>query len=247
MKRITQPGTADSTLRNIVSCIAGCLLCLLSVPALSSNVGSTLTLDGSDVVFNNVGDFSAISSSTNSEARPGSRLQLIKTQRKNSDNSVVLGDLYDTLFAGGVKSANSLVLGFAVNESQQNPYITLRSLDIDIERNDGSKQRYSLGGYQLQVKDTNQGKNRAEARLQIDLGFDFFDEYDADSTRLMIIRAQLTDNNGGADRIFLSSRYTANAMSTPPISGVPLPASLGLFAFSLGLIIWRKGKLTRLD
>lgn len=147
---------------------------------------------------------------------------------------------------GGLRATGALVFGFSANESGTNGSVSITQLDIELERPDGNSQLFTLGQDSITIADFNGGNSTVEAQLQLDLGFDFMQEYRSTSNRDLIISAQLSGNTGGQDRLFLSSAFIANPLVTPsfqPQSLVPLPASSWLFISSLAALICHKRRV----
>lgn len=157
-----------------------------------------------------------------------------------------VGDIYDVLVQGGLSASCALVFGFSANESGNNGSVSITQLDIELERADGNSQFFTLGQDSITIADFNSGNITAEAQLQLDLGFDFMQEYTSTSNRDLIISAQLSGNTSGQDRLFLSSAFTANPLITPNFqqqSLAPLPASSWLFISSLAALICHKRRI----
>ena len=211
---------------------------LVATPAYAAIVSPTIVINSSTKLATDIGDFGAIGSGVKA-GKPGRTLNLLRTRKGSASNSVRLDRIYNTLLKSGITSTHSLVFGFSANERGKFNYVSFKHLQIDIERQDGSVQVFDLGGTKVKVKDQIAGKRSADALFQINLGFEFMQEYAKSSTRMMVIRAQLQDNTGRADRLFLSGQYTAHPLVDPPAI-VPVPASLGFFSSALVLMLWRK-------
>lgn len=187
------------------------------------------------------GDFQAIGPFTGSISQQGLTYELIKSSSNNWNFSVSLGDLWGYLDANQVTQTPGLVFGYAANQKNNSPIVTISSLSFSFERESGALDVFSLGANEIRITDFNPGNSEAEAIFQIDLGFDFMAEYSANTASELIVNATLSNNNNGPDRLFLASSFTTSpiiAYQTEINStAVPIPPSLSLFASGLGLIM----------
>jgi hypothetical protein len=201
-----------------------------------------ITITGpTDLFTTGIGDYAAVSGN-NAASAPGQVFDVLSLQTNVSEsgsNSVDMGDLWDTLNDGGVTTATSLVFGFGLNEtgSLGSNYVTITDLDMSFERSGGgSFKEFSLGNDSITVYNYTQGQNTAEARIQVDLGFDFMTEYNTLSTEDFDIFSNITNTSDGFEIYFLSSAFT----STP----IPEPATMLLLGSGLiGLAGFGRKKL----
>lgn len=220
-----------------------CISLPLSTLLISASVSAAnVTIDQGDELFTDIGDFAAISGYAGDASNQGQVLDVLKTKLSTDSDSVSAGEIFDTLTAGGVSSAESLVFGYSANQTGSNSSLTVNALSIGIEQSNGSTQSFLLGANTVTIIDFRLGNSLAEAQFQIDLGYDFLSVFDSDSNENITISASLTGNDNGADRIFLSSAFTANAY-TPDPSPVPVPASWVLYSTAvLGFTAIRKAR-----
>jgi hypothetical protein len=225
---------------------------IAAVTTFNANAANVTIVDGNQLFTDIGGDidtsgYSAVGGFAGDASNQGQVLDLLSTRRSSATNTVSVADIYDMLVQGGLSSTGALVLGFSANESGNNNSVSITQLDIELERADGSSQFFTLGQDSITISDFNSGNSTAEAQLQLDLGFDFLQEYTSTSNRDLIIQAQLSGNTGGQDRLFLSSAFTANPLITPSFqqqSAVPLPASSWLFISALAGLVCHKRRIT---
>jgi hypothetical protein len=194
-----------------------------------------ITITGpTDLFTTGIGDYAAVSG--NSEASspgqvievlggPGGSLQ--SADPESETRILAMGLLYDTLADGGVTAATSLVFGFGLNETGRlgSNYVTITDLDMSFERAGGGSSDFSLGSDSITVYNYTQGQSTAEARIQVDLGFDFMTEYSSLSTEEFEIFSSIGNTSDGFEIYFLSSAFT--------ISPIPEPATMLLLGSGL--------------
>lgn len=195
---------------------------------------AVIYVDQNSGVTQSVGDFQAIGAFTGDASNQGSTYELISSSSNAWSFSVPLASLWSYLSSAGVTSTPGLVFGYSANQKNNSPVVSITALSFSFQREDGSVDEYALADNQLQLFDFNSGSSLAEAEIQIDLGFDFMQEYAADSVADLTITASMSNNNNGPDRLFLSSAFTGSPLTTyqtslTTVSEVPLPASFLLF------------------
>lgn len=204
---------------------------------------SAVTVDEVSDVFNTgIGNYDFVSGSDSSSS-PGQVYEVLTLQSKTAEsgtNSMAMSYLYDTLYNGGMRSANILVFGFGLNESGGigTNSVTIDSLDMTFNRALNPAVTLSLGSDSITVFNYEQGTDTAEARIAVDLGFDFMQEYNGSSTELFEISSNISNTSDGAETYFLSSEYTVVA-NPEPVSSILFivgGATLGLRRF------WKKFK-----
>lgn len=173
------------------------------------------------------------------EVLGGSMGNLQSNGNESETRSWNMSYLYNTLYNGGITSANKLVFGFGLNESGQtgNNYVNIDELNMTFNRASNSPETFSLGSGPITVFNYEQGQTTAEARIAVDLGFDFMQEYSTSSEELFTISSAISNTSDGFEIYFLSSGYTATV--------VPEPVSSTLFivgAATLGFRRFRKNK-----
>jgi hypothetical protein len=192
-------------------------LILISRPAQAVEI--TISSDTS-LFVSNIGNFAAIGGS--GVATNDTKLNVLSLSNNNlTSASLSLGQLRNFLTAtpNPIASTKSLVFGLGINQSGGNAgFLNLSSLSMNFLRPaslGGGTLTYSLSPNTLRVNQYNTGgANKAEARIQVDLPFDFisanYTTAELNNTSGFTISSQSTNNTGGDDIFFLGKEYTAS-------------------------------------
>lgn len=214
------------------------LVILASLFALAATAqAATITIDSADDLFTGIGDYAAVGGLAGA-AQPGQILNLLtvpKVGKNESEwtaisNTLAMGTLWSKLSEGGILSTNCLVVGMVVNETGAPGSNDVTIQDLDITLAGGSS--YGFGENNTIVVNYISGASSAEARFQIDLGFDFMTTFNASSTEIFTISSVITDRDNGDEVFFLSSGFTSDPMVTPA-SPVPVPGAFWLLGSGL--------------
>jgi hypothetical protein len=221
------------------------LVLLMAIMGFAANSGAGIIDSADDVLDSGIGNFAYISGTSGVPSSPGQIYDVLTLQKKNSETgskTISMGQLYNTLSHGGIDSTSCLVFGFGLNEPGNNNNVTIQDLGMSFERANGAIQTYALGDEGITISGYNQGNgtNTAEALIQVNLGFDFMQEYSSDSTKEFTITSTIDNTSAGAEVYFLSSAYTANPPSPVPLNSTLLLLGTG-FIGCLGV-----GKKTNL-
>ncbi|MEE9606335.1 MAG: PEP-CTERM sorting domain-containing protein [Myxococcota bacterium] len=209
--------------------------------ALSPNAvgAATIQIVDGDEAFIPFGDFAAVAGTT-AASSPGQVVEVLggtsaptlrRDGSESASNTLAMSVLWNTLSAGGVSSADSLVFGFGINETGPvgSNWVVLTDLLISFERTGGASQSFSLGNDAVQVFNYEQGQNTAEVQFEVALGFDFMAEYSSASTEDFFIHAAVDNTSDGFEVFFLSSGFTLN----PPTVIAPEPGTFALVGLGL--------------
>ena len=195
------------------------------------HVFASVTVDeASDLFTTGIGDYNFVSGN-DATSPPGQTKEVLHLGSDNSEsgtNSIDMSYLYNTLYDGGITSANILVFGFGLNETGSigSNNVTIESLSMTFNRQSASSETFSLGSDSITVVNYEQGQNTAEAHIAVDLGFNFMQEYNASSTEQFTMSSTINNTSDGYETYFLSSGYTSDV---PPIVHAPEPISSTLF------------------
>jgi hypothetical protein len=218
------------------SLLRAALLALISSPAFAT----TYTISGPTDSFASVGDFAAVagSSAASSPGQVFNLLDLSKDASGNESGSATfnMSSLWSTLNTQGLTSTSALVFGLGVNETGKTGgnSVLVTGLTMSFQRADGSTDTFTLGSNQFNVVNYTQGASTAEARIQVNLGFDFMAEYSGTSTKLFTIASTITGADDGNELYFLSGGFTAAPPAPVPASTpVPVPAAAWLLISGL--------------
>ena len=175
-----------------------------------------------------VGDYAAVAGYDGSNPAVGQRLDVLSVNVGDNGNLVTnsldMGLLRQTLASGGVTETSTLVFGLEVDEF---PFLGLddvnvETLSMNFERVGGGTDTFTLAGDNIRVQDYNSGAT-ADARIQVNLGFDFMTEYTNASTEAFTISATISSMHqfifGDDEVFFLSSGFTDD----PPAPEEPIP------------------------
>jgi hypothetical protein len=216
----------------------------------SSSFATTFIIDERIDLLPNVGGLDFVAGTPDTIASsPGQVYEILggptgtlqSADPESETRSTRMGFLWDTLDAGGIATATTLVFGFGLNETG-----AVGSNSVDIEEliftfnlpSPQSPEIFSLdegGDNTLRVFNLQQGQNTAEARIQLNLGFDFMDVFSSASDETLDVFSSITNGSDGFEIYFLSSAFTAD----PPGGGgsgggaIPEPATFMLFGFGL--------------
>jgi hypothetical protein len=206
---------------------------------------ASFTIDDANDLFLGVGDYAAVAGYDGTSPPVDQQLTVLSADKKNQaipqSNSVDMGDLWSTLSAGGVTTTSTLVFGLIVNEQGSTPAIDIQQLSMTFQRVGGGADAFFLSPDQLTVVEY-AGGNNTDARIQVNLGFDFMAEYTASSTQQFTISATIDNMSAGDDIFFLSSGFTAAPPA--PEEPIPEPGTLALFSALLltAALVRRKRK-----
>jgi hypothetical protein len=180
-----------------------------------------IVISGNNSLFvSNIGNFAAIGGS--GIATNTTSLNVLRLSNDNlTSASFSLGQLRNFLTAtpNAIASTRSLVFGLGINQSGGGAgFLNLSSLSMSFLRPaslGGGTLTYSLSPNTLRVDQYNTGgANRAEARIQVDLPFDFisanYTPAELNNTSGFTISSQSTNSSGGDDIFFLGKEYTAS-------------------------------------
>jgi hypothetical protein len=192
-----------------------------------ANASAVTIVDESDLFTSDtsdIGDFAAIAGfdgksspgSLNLEVLGGPSGGLQSDGIEWENRELYMMDLWNTLNAGGVISANALVFGFGLNEDSSKN-VQIDELTISFQRPGGWTDSFSLGQEPINIYNFGSGgANTAEGRIQVNLDFDFMTEYDATSTEQFAISSTISNTSGGFEIYFLSSSFTLDPPVVPP-------------------------------
>ena len=151
-----------------------------------------IIVTGPTDVFGAIGDYTSVTGNNNVSS-PGQVLEVLggviggaaKLQNIGSESgthTINMGDLFQVLSDGGIVSTTALVFGFGLNETGATGtnWVDITALDMSFERARGGTDAFSLdsgGDNTIRVFNYVQGQDLAEARIRVDLGFDFMAEY----------------------------------------------------------------------
>lgn len=160
-----------------------------------------------------VGDFAVVQGNDESSS-PGQVLSLLdmaNNPTQTSSATVNMGQLWQTLNAEGITSTNSLKFGFGVNETGASGTnsVDITGLTLTFERTGNPNKTFDLGSNTIEVFNFGSGQSTAEARIQVNLGFDFMAEYNSGSTEDFTIASTITGKSDGSELYFLSAGFTA--------------------------------------
>jgi hypothetical protein len=230
--------------RNLSCLIFATLVILLAIATNSSAVTVTTATDYFDT---GIGDYDFVSGSE-SVSSPGQVMEVLggsmgtlQSDGSESDSrSWDMSYLWNTLDSGGMTSGTKLVFGFGINETGMigSNSVTIDSLNMTFNRASNPAETFSLGIDSITVFNYEQGQDTAEARIAVDLGFDFMQEYNGVSTEQFTISSNISNTSDGYEIYFLSSAYT--------MAVVPEPISSTLFIVGAGTLgfrrFWKKFK-----
>lgn len=222
----------------VVAAVASCLVT-------GTATATTITIDQASDTFGPVGNFYLISGVDHANSSPGQVIEVLggpgsglqtNTGTEFETRSTEMGDLWDTLSAGGITSTNLLVFGFGNNQSgTTGTHATdITALTMTFTLPGGGTKVFDLGSNNVLVYNYVQGQSHAEARFGVNLGFDFMSTYNTDSTQAFTIYSSISNADDGFEIYFLSSGYTGGGNGVTP--AVPEPASLLLLGTGLALI-----------
>jgi hypothetical protein len=154
-----------------------------------------------------------------------------------------MGDLWDVLNTGGITTASKLVFGFGNNQtgSPGTNFTDITELEMTFVLPDSTTKTFSLGSNDLKIYNYVQGQSDAEARIGVDLGFDFMSAYDTNSTQLFTISSRITNGDDGFEIYFLSSGFTGDENpggGATTAVGVPEPSTLVMLG--AGLLVFAR-------
>jgi hypothetical protein len=223
----------------VVAAVASCL-------TVGTATATTITIDDKTDTFGPVGDFFLVSGNDHLNSSPGQVIEVLGgpggTLKSNDGStesetrSLAMGDLWDTLDAGGLTYASKLVFGFGNNQSGSVGSNWTDTIALTLTFNlpgGGAPLVFDLGSNDLHIYNYIQGQSHAEARIGVDLGFNFMTMFDTDSLELFTISSSINHGDDGYEIYFLSSGYTGDSN---PLNPVPEPASLLLLGTGFALI-----------
>ncbi len=207
--------------RNLFCLIFVSLAILLAIATNSSAVTVSTATDYFDTGIGNY-DFISGSESVSSPGMVmdvlGGSMGTLQTNGTESESrSSDMSYLWNTLNSGGITSTTKLVFGFGLNEtgSPGSNSVTIDSLNMTFNRASNPAETFSLLSDSITVYNYEQGQNTAEARIAVDLGFDFMQEYNGTSTEQFTISSNISNTSDGFEIYFLSSAYTAAVVPEP--------------------------------
>ncbi len=223
------------------------ILKLLLGAALSAGSGhaaaAIVSVDSAGASHSNVGDFLSVSSYTGSSSSQGAIEQVWSSNRSSISGDFSISSIISFLEGNNVSASPGLVFGFSANERNNSPELTITSINLGFEKEDGSLVSFSLGDNQINISDFHSGNSHAEAQLQIDLGFDMMQEWSNTTSKKMSYSFNISNGSNGPEKFFISNVFT----SAPPVnyitsmSTIPLPAPAWLFGSALaGLLMARR-------
>ncbi len=193
-----------------------------------ANANLIITVDEATDSFGAIGDYRSVEGN-NVASSPGQVEEVLggpgggglsgSGGTSSGSNSVNMSDLFDVLDNAGITSTNILVFGFATNESGgNNSPVSITQLDMTFQRPSAADFTVSLDAGMdntIVVDDFQSGISNAEAKIEVEVPFDFMAEYSTTSTEQFTISATLVDESGGFELFFLDAGFTIEAIPEP--------------------------------
>jgi len=246
----------DASGRRYGAWIRGLALHVALLLAPGATLATTYVIDASEDIHIQVGGFASVRGDDQSSA-PGQVLDLLggpnapPLQAKGNqtfeanENWISVQAIRNALTAGGLSTVDRLVIALGVNESGPlgSNSVMVDELDIQLQKANGSFVSFALEPDAVEVYNYRQGQTTAEALFEIDLGFDFMAEYDANSTETLWISSSISQPSNGYEIYFLSTGYTEAAIIAAGGGAiVPEPSTGLLLAGGLVLLATRSGR-----
>jgi hypothetical protein len=189
-----------STLSIMSGRISFCLLMAICVVAFANTnavYGDDVILDRSASASVAVGDFSCSSC-------PNGIVQKLNLRDKHS---LTTGDLWSFFDDQGIKSVDRLTLCLDWEPSlAMNDVVDVKNLNFMIQNDDGEVLTdFNLGDNRLVVPDYEVTGFKPEARVEIDLGYNFMERFTADSSQHVIVNIASSDAMSTSPELVLAA------------------------------------------
>ncbi|MDG2077930.1 MAG: hypothetical protein P8J26_00285 [Pseudomonadales bacterium] len=146
-----------------------------------------------------------MSSYTGTSSSQGSIEQVWSSNSSSITGDFSISSIISFLEGNNVSASPGLVFGFSANERNNSPELTITSINLGFEKEDGSLVSFSLGDNQINISDFHPGNSHAEAQLQIDLGFDMMREWSNTTSKKMSYSFNISNGSNGPEKfLFLT-------------------------------------------
>lgn len=144
--------------------------------------------------------------------------------REHEANYITTGELWKFFNEKGVRSLDRITLFVDVESTAEDAFLDLRALEFEIDGPNqfGSLTRASFGKDTLLIPNYEISSLRPEAKLQVDLGYDFMKKFSADSSEK--IRLSYVSSDAAVGPAF--------SIQAEPTFFSQRPQMIGLVAFS---------------